>query len=758
MGYQLRNYSLGELSRISVPGTITPALFWAMPIGRWHGTWSIKDRFMRRKSLSNQYGVLLYHSDEPPTRTDSDVNLATLEARLADVMPSGIEGFLRSSAFREDEQKLLILSAGYPQPGWGVLLNCPGVDAFEEVLATAIQRFANSVHETALTPFDEAKKRFRALRRTERSRPGDSSANGPATLALQIQSRESVLDVVQQALDALHLKAFSVAADRIADAVPLLLPLQLPDKDSLIQEVSRNRKLLEAAERLAGLDDHAFVSRLESAVDDLDAQRRTKREVFSSLVVASGKQALAACLHLRDENVCDTVKECCAWAGRELGGLHRELCDRLEPLAQLLRDELIRLRGEKAQIESERKARLNVWVAQKNKAEAAFRVALEQATVAQWEVGPAFLVGLEKACSDNGLWVRSIPWDPARMVGWKLKAFGVSLQSSDLWAAAREIVPEAPKPAEGEVDGSYFTDYVHYVAISCPQLTPFSVTQQIVATLLRHSELSRIIKAHEGSVDEAADALALAGQVLRCFGWNESASTRETPLEHCLDRTVEGSIRLKAGLTIHDLRTVVESFCKDLVDVAVQVLGYDTDRIWEVIHYENPLYQPRSRDKDWDEEVSRLTIGSAEIILQSLLSLAWPAASVAAAAFFEAFAKLRPPLNAKSHHSSDTSHDTTADSHAPDDRAAELVDRLLEATKALVGEMPWHMTSTIVYGHQPKVLSGEAWSHSSATPRLIRVIDWNGRALGRKVMLWNKTGRNPVIADPEFIRRPISQP
>lgn len=127
MGYELRNYSLSELSRVSVPGTVTPALFWVIPVGRWDWDLSeLKHWFTERDTLCHKYGILLYHTDAPRQGDEGDVNLAKLEGSLQDLMPSGIEGFVRSSAFRRDEKKLLVLSAGYPQPGWGVLLNFPG--------------------------------------------------------------------------------------------------------------------------------------------------------------------------------------------------------------------------------------------------------------------------------------------------------------------------------------------------------------------------------------------------------------------------------------------------------------------------------------------------------------------------------------------------------------------------------------------------------------------------------------------------------
>lgn len=764
MAYPIRTYSLNELSRISVPGTITPAMFWAVPIGKWPaGLHELKRWFTKHPTLCNEHGVLLYRSEDRPSgATNFNADLGSVEAQVLELMPSGIVRFFRRHpqpyshpAFRPDENKLLVLSAGYPQPGWGVLLNFPGEDRFEQLVSRAMAQLVASSHHAALAAFGEARRLFRIRREAQDERPRDRSED-LAGFNKNIQLLESAFQSVQHGLDALRMKAFSLAAEHIGVAISHFSSPDWTDGKVPCHQLSRQQKLLDAACSLAAIDDPNVIPLLESTIQELDAQHRPKGEVFRAITDNSAKRALAACLQLREEAIAGTVKECFAWARTDLPNLHKSLCDALHSLAEDLRDALVTQRGMKSQLETERETEQRSWTKRRRIVEKEFRVALEKATLALLEIGPAFLVALEKECRDGGLWVRSIPWDPARMVGWKLKAYDVSLRSIDLWTAAKGIVKDPPPPpSDGEVDGSYFTDYVHFAAISCPQMTPFSVTQQMVAKLLLPSQLVRILKTYQATVDETLYPIALAGHLLRCFGWNESDPGRETPLEYCIDRTVEGHSRLRAELTVHDLRTVVESFCKDLVDVAVQVLGYDTDRIWEAIHYENPLYQPRSRDKDWDDEVRHLTIGSAEIVLKSLLPLAWPADPNTTTSFFETLATLRPLLNAKSHHKSDL-NDVSKDSRVPDDGAAALVDRLLRDTKTLVGEMPWHMTATVVYGEQPKVLSGEAWSHSSATPRLIRVIDWNRRAPGRKVTLWNKTGRNPVIADPEFIRRPLS--
>lgn len=88
------------------------------------------------------------------------------------------------------------------------------------------------------------------------------------------------------------------------------------------------------------------------------------------------------------------------------------------------------------------------------------------------------------------------------------------------------------------------------------------------------------------------------------------------------------------------------------------------------------------------------------------------------------------------------------------DEAPALIRQLLAKAEAFLGELPWHLDASFVYGDQPKVLSGEAWSHGSPAPRLLRVIVWTGTSPGTHVTLWNKTRRNPIVTAPVFIVRP----
>lgn len=147
-----------------------------------------------------------------------------------------------------------------------------------------------------------------------------------------------------------------------------------------------------------------------------------------------------------------------------------------------------------------------------------------------------------------------------------------------------------------------------------------------------------------------------------------------------------------------------------------------------------------------------MTMGGAVMVLPALGPLAFPAQANEIKEFAGSLRKLSELLNKASHH-------REGEPVRPDtlDNVPSLICQLLGKAEAFLGELPWHMETSFVYGQQPRVLAGEAWSHGSPTPRLLRVIVWTGASPGTRVTFWNKQRRNPVVPDPAFIVRPRSR-
>lgn len=250
--------------------------------------------------------------------------------------------------------------------------------------------------------------------------------------------------------------------------------------------------------------------------------------------------------------------------------------------------------------------------------------------------------------------------------------------------------------------------------------------------------------------DEDEDARHLAEKLLNVFGWERSDDAREKPLAGCLRIGGNGQLIVAENVRGNDLRIVLESFCKDLVDLVVALLGYNHTEVWSAIGERIPAYRPSSRRlRDWDEEVRRLTVAGGVMLFSALAPLAFPERADAITDFAACLQRLSRLLNEASHHREGKPDSSTTLNETP-----QLVRQLLEKAEKFLGELPWHLEASLVYGEQPKVLSGEAWSHGSAAPRLLRVIDWAGAAPGKELTIWSKTCRNPIVTDPVFVVRP----
>ncbi|MBY0526197.1 MAG: hypothetical protein K2R98_22575, partial [Gemmataceae bacterium] len=281
-----------------------------------------------------------------------------------------------------------------------------------------------------------------------------------------------------------------------------------------------------------------------------------------------------------------------------------------------------------------------------------------------------------------------------------------------------------------------------------PTAIAYLRTRDLVARLLRPAEITGMIRSQGSQVPDSADSAQLADSLLGALGWHETKDALERPLAGCIEKAGDGTLRLSGALSGNDVRITLESFCKDIIDLITSHLGYSSRQIWDAIEEMVPTFQPRNRRKDWAEEVAHLTVGAAVMLLPGLGALAFPMRGEVNT-LTSTLNKLSNFLNAASHHREGQGSPSTKV-----DDAADLIYQVLEAAKDLIGELPWHLNATSVYGEQPQVISGEAWSHGSSTPRFLKVILWTGKPVRRQVFLWNKTRRNPIITDPVFIERP----
>jgi hypothetical protein len=118
------------------------------------------------------------------------------------------------------------------------------------------------------------------------------------------------------------------------------------------------------------------------------------------------------------------------------------------------------------------------------------------------------------------------------------------------------------------------------------------------------------------------------------------------------------------------------------VDVVVAKLGYQySAQVWEVLEERMPAYQPKSKTRDWDEEVRFLTAGAAVMILEALGPLAFHDREIEVSQLCAALKQLSSSLNEASHHQEGKRHSVGTFS-----RIADFILKLLTIAEAVFGE------------------------------------------------------------------------
>lgn len=752
MGFRIENYSLAELHRIAVPGKVAPSLFWALPVGSWRPgdldkVWQL---FTEGSGECNDFGLLFVKDLGRRDAEQDKVDLAPVGAKLSDLMPPGTERFVRSSAYQGETPRVLVLSGGYPQPGWGVLVDWPGDGRRLEELIRRTIVILRDKNSSKLEVFADARQRFRRWRNLR-----DAPKLDVSLLDDEIHTAEKVESFVRGAQSSLQAGEYHRVGEKVIAAVHgTRHAAWLSIQDKLIQQLLEAQRTLEMAGSLAAVSKEVFAQEIKPKLAALATDPSHMEAAFRSFSSDERKRALTASIQLLKKNLVAEAENFQAWAQQTLAEAPATFGALLAQLSGDIEAKLINHRGVKAQREYHHELAIKEWRQNSTEAGDSFHVVVGKAVEVQWEIGPALLVAFEKICRQENLWVRSIPWDPARMVGWKIMASQVvGLNSRDLAIAAQELAPGAMGshpingPTTAVADGSYFTDYVHYIAISQSGFSPRAVTRSLLVRLLRPAEMMKLIQFHGGQSLTANEAPQLAEELLDALGWQQLDEVRKTPLAGCIQTRGDSAATIAENIDGNNIRRVLESFCKDIVDVVVTQLGYSHQGVWNAIEKRIPAYQPSSRTKDWEEEVRLLTVGGAVMILSALAPLAFPALKNEISEFATFLNKLSVILNK-------SSHDGEGEAPLSIREAPALICQILGKAEAFLGELPWHLKADVVYGVQPKVLSGEAWSHGCPTPRLLSVIVWTGEYIGTHVTLWNKTRRNPIVTDPVFIVRP----
>jgi hypothetical protein len=374
-----------------------------------------------------------------------------------------------------------------------------------------------------------------------------------------------------------------------------------------------------------------------------------------------------------------------------------------------------------------------------------YRQSLAMAMEVQSRLGPALLFELERLFKQDGLIVRSLAWDGARMVGWKLKAAVPEITNEDFIAAVNSVLgPMAlhPGPAADDATGSSFADYAYYVAMTAEKLTPWKATRELVSRLLSIPQIRRLLGPENADVP-GAGLPELAGRLIEAWGWEHRGGNITTPLRACLSYGPGGTVTLEPS--VQEVRISLESFLKDLVRLSFRQLGWHGGAIDRELATHCPRFRRNRPGAPWAVEMQYLSAGPSLILLDGILPLAFPRMTDAIdfPAWIQRGHDLLHAFNPYCHENPPP----------PPDVATRLewganLERLISELETVVTELPWHLKVVQIFDQDPCVVSGHAWSHSHPEERFLRVLLPDHDARREEMILWNPSLGNPIMTDP----------
>ena len=744
MGYKIEAYSLAELNRISTPGKVVPALFWVIPVGQWDSSEleELWHHFTTRTSICNELGLMLV---KDTTRWDTHADssqisdLSDLTGRLSELLPSGISRIYDDEYLSPKERKnqILILSGSYPQPGWGVLISLKKHADIERLLKNAIDPKVRSV-------FIRASNSFKAWSALKKDKPVKGDVEVLIKKKKYCVELYKVLESLLKELSSEHLNNLYFEK------------LKKITKEGTFKEISQE------IDPLIGYADDKFIlsllllkaskdineKELDSTLIRFVTQHNSKtNNLFESETNAQIKEAASKLLKLKED---DRPKELFVlWSQN----IYKNKIEYINNTVQDLKTKFQSFIGEfeltVEQFESRYNSELTEWQREVEEKRLLFHNALQEVLKSHLENAPSFLLNLEKQTLLNEIPSKSVSWDPPRMIGWKILTEGIQIANFDITTYLKEMIPEFSKQVNNGsinddtlINGSLFTDYVHYISKSDINLSSRNATKILLEKLLRLSEIRTILRNYQQGETLDYTHPQMVEKLLEKFGWPAEKHSVKNKLADCIIEN-EGSVSINKSLKGNDIRIICENYCKDLVDTLSSMIGYTADELLDLVITNYPEY--KSQKRGWNHEISNLTLGSANFILSTLLKEALPDKKEASINFIQSLNGLRNKFN-------DLSHDP------PIGETSHLIEGivdLLKYTNELIVEMPWHFYPVQRNGHQPIVLTGDAWSHSHKQNRQLSIILWHSDNNAESMLVWNPSKVNPVMPDAKLITRPV---
>ena len=729
MGYKIKSksFSLSELQKLSIPGRSVPSFFWLIPLGNWDQK-KIKvlwDFFNEEESICRDIGLMIVKDNSDNTINVTDFSVLT--AKLSDILPAGVAEMHEDNNSSIDQA--LILSAAFPQPGWGVLISLKKEKELEKLITLSLEELSGDLY-------------------------------GVFTNAINIYQRWE--QHKRNAPKSPDLEFFFSRKKFYEELINILSDLKNEAENNIINE-SYYQKFLkelngndfEIPEELSSLKEHIsnefilaiLIKRTFNKLNDADIINKRLNEFIKNPDPQFFKEEkdkdIIRCAKLLSKLDYQTkpVNDFVTWADEIYNANVINVNTLVENALRDIKIRKINLIEEKENLVSGFKNERTRWLKKERDLHGGLRRKLELAIKYQIEQGPVFLQEVERCSKSLGIESMPVSWDPPRMIGWKILSYGIELTNVDFKVSMEKEIPghSITDNTDNVVDGSLFTDYVHYYSKENINLTTREATKRLLSNLLRPGDILKVKKDIE-----TKDIEQMVEELITHLGWPLKSKMTERKLAECIN--VDGEkLSINSDLIgkENDIRIIIESYCKDLIYTLSANLGYEEHEFWEMMDIHEPKYRKNTKGVSWYSEIQKLTIGNAIVILKVLLEKAYPDKANISLQLIETLTRLRDNLNALSHHNTKK--------FSPDNLAYDI-HNVLEYTKQIISEMPWHFSPVQRTGELPVVLTGDGWSHSYKENRQLSIIVWSTEKNNQEMLIWNPSKINPVIPDGIIIK------
>ena len=299
MGFRVESYSLSEIHRIAVPGAVAPSLFWALPVGDWRPgeldeVWRW---FTEHLGECYDFGLLLVK--EMGRREGEAVNLSltSVGAKLCDLMPAGAERFARSSAYRGESPRVLVLSGATLSPDGGVLVEWRrDIRRFEDLIGRTTRQMRDEDSTNELNAFKEAAQTFHRWRDLR----GPPAKSNVSTMEGEILAAQKVQNFLREAQTALKAGEYRLVGERLIAAVQETgQAAWLNIREGSLQTLLDAQRTLLTAASVSAVLSEVLATEIEPKLQALLADPSKREAAFRNLPSDEAKHALKACRIVR---------------------------------------------------------------------------------------------------------------------------------------------------------------------------------------------------------------------------------------------------------------------------------------------------------------------------------------------------------------------------------------------------------------------------------------------------------------------------